>query len=232
MGNRSVTSGRRVVFEFLDLENLRIGDWLRRQHWERFCSLDIPFDPNLVRNFFENMSLGYESIISKVKGTQIVITEDRLSRILGVPKEGKCYLTLDKKEDGLRTVLEKRSVSDLRSFQANQLSLEMRLLHNMVSRIFFLKIGRFDWVTERDIAFIHFLINGDQINLPFLMMSQIKEVAKRQRACLPYTIVFTLIFNEFGVDLNGESSNRLLHTDHYSEKSLHRMGYTKMDGVG
>ena len=179
MGNRSITSGRRVVFEFLDLENLRIGDWLRRQHWERFCSLDIPLYPNLVRNFFENMSLGYESIISMVKGTQIMITEDRLSRILGIPKGGKCFLTLDKKEDGLRIVLENKNVTDLRSLQANQLSLEMRLLHNMVRRIFFPKIGRFDWVTERDIVFMHFLVNGDQINLLFLMMSQITYASKR-----------------------------------------------------
>lgn len=38
------------------------------------------------------------------------------------------------------------------------------------------------------------------MNLPFLMIEQIKEVAKRARACLPYE-VFTLILNEFGVNL-------------------------------
>ena len=107
------------------------------------------------------MSLGYESIIFNVKGTKIVINEDRLSRILGVPKEGKCFLSLDKKGEGLKTILEKKNVTDLRSIQANQLSLEMRLLHNMVSRIFFPKTRRFDWVTERDIAFMHYLVNGE-----------------------------------------------------------------------
>ena len=42
-------------------------------------------------------------------------------------------------------------------------------------------------------------------------------------------MVFTLIFNEFGIDLEGETSKRLLHTDHYTEMSLHRMGYIKKD---
>ena len=32
------------------------------------------------------------------------------------------------------------------------------------------------------------------------------------------------------MDLNGKTSKKLLHIDHYSEKSLHRMGYTKRDG--
>ena len=91
MENRSVTSGRKVDFNFLDREQLRIGGWLRRQHWKRFSLLDLPYYPSLIRMFFENMRLGHDSISSTVKDTLIVLTEDRLSRILGIPKEGKCF---------------------------------------------------------------------------------------------------------------------------------------------
>ena len=53
-------------------------------------------------------------------------------------------LTLNRKSDGIKAVLERSSVSSSTSLQANKLSFEMRLLHNMVSRIFFPKTGRFD----------------------------------------------------------------------------------------
>ena len=77
---------------------------------------------------------------------------------------------------------------------------------------------------------MYFLIEEIQINLSFLMLAQIKEAAKRQRASLPYGMAFILIFSEFGVDLEGENSKRLLYTNYYSENSLHRIGYTKIGG--
>ena len=231
MGNRSVTSGRKVDLDFLDRENFKIGDWIRRQHWERFCNLNVPYYPSLVRNFFENMTLGHESIVSTVKDVLIVINEDKLSQLLTIPKTGKCFMTLGKKEEALKAILGKERVSDLRSLQAGQLKLEMRLLHNIVSQIFFPKTGRFDWVNEKEIAFMYHLIEGNQINLPYLMLTQMKEAAKGKRACLPYGMVFTLIFNDFGVSLEGEIAKKLLHTDTYNEKSLLRMGYIKKDNV-
>ena len=109
----------------------------------------------------------------------MVVNEDRLSRILAVPKEGKCFMTLSRKVDGLKVILERRNVTSLKNLQANLLSMEMRLLHNIVSRIFFPKTGRFDWVNEKDTAFMYFLIRGEQINLPYLMLTQIKDAARK-----------------------------------------------------
>ena len=100
----------------------------------------------------------------------------------------------------------------------------------MVGRVFFPKIRRFDWVTEKDIAFIYYLSKNQPINLSYLMINQIKEAARKVRACLPYGMVFILIFEEFRVDCTGEDTKRLLHTNRYTERTLHRMGNHKMDG--
>lgn len=100
----------------------------------------------------------------------------------------------------------------------------------MVNHIFLSKIERFDWVTERDIAFMHHLIEGHSISLPFLMLSQINEAGRKQQACLPYGMIFTLVFEKFGVDCTSEDAKKLLHTDRYKERSLHQMGYQKVDG--
>lgn len=42
-------------------------------------------------------------------------------------------------------------------------------------------------------------------------------------------MVFTLIFQEFGVDCIGEDARMLLHIDRYNKRSLHWMGYQKVD---
>lgn len=73
------------------------------------------------------------------------------------------------------------------------------------------------------------LIQGKPTNMPFMMLEQIKEVAKRSR-CSCYGMVFTLIFTEFGDGLEEEDLKRLVHTYYYNDRSLYHIGYRKVDG--
>lgn len=118
------------------------------------------------------------------------------------------FFNLQKKVNGLKVILERDDIKYLRNLQANRLSIEMRLQHNIMSIILFLKIRRFDWVTKKDIAFVYYLMKGKPINLPFFMLSKIKEAIKKSRACLPYRMVFALIFIELGVDNSGEDAKK------------------------
>ena len=113
---------------------------------------------------------------------------------------------------------------------ASALSLEMRLLHNFISRIFIPRTGRFDWVSERDLAFMKKVIKGEPIDLPFIMMNQMKETTRKANTCLPYAMAFTLIFEAAHIDLSEEDSRQLHHTDTYFTKSLNRMGYHLLNG--
>lgn len=61
------------------------------------------------------------------------------------------------------------------------------------------------------------------------MLTLIKEVAKQSRACFPYGMVFTLIFQEFSINCIGEDAKRLRHINRYNEHSLYCMGYFKVD---
>ena len=113
---------------------------------------------------------------------------------------------------------------------ASSLSLKMRLLHNFISRIFIPRIGRFDWVSERDLTFMERVIKGEAINLSYIMISQMKETTRKANTCLPYGMVFTLLFKATNVNLEGEDSRQLHHIDTYSTKSLIRMGYHLSNG--
>ena len=106
----------------------------------------------------------------------------------------------------------------------------MRSLHNFISRIFIPRTERFDWVSEHDLDFMERVIKGEPINLPFIMMNQMKETTRKTNTCLPYRMAFTLIFETAHIDLSGEDSRQLHHTNTYSTKSLNRMGYYLLNG--
>ena len=82
--------------------------------------------------------------------------------------EGNKYLKLDCRTSALRTIFERDNLAEIGSVTVISLLLEMRLLYNFTSRIFIPRIGRFDWVSENDLAFKECIIKGKAINLPLL----------------------------------------------------------------
>ena len=57
-----------------------------------------------------------------------------------------------------------------------------------------------------------------------------KETTRKANTYLPYGMVFILIFEAAHIDLSGEDSRQLHHTDTYTAKSLIRMGYHLSNG--
>ena len=74
------------------------------------------------------------------------------------------------------------------------------------------------------------VIKGEAINLSYIMISQMKETTRKANTCLPYGMVFSLLFEVAHVNLEGEDSRLLHHTDTYSIKSLIRMEYHLLNG--
>ena len=228
MQMRQVMSGRRILFNFLDEIDLHIGDRIEEQGWEDFCSLNVPTYPTLVRRFYENLKIKDDVIESHVRGRKIVLSEELISSLFKMPHVGSKFLELEDKPRALEAI--QGTYSEKGTIIASTLSLEMRLLHNFISRIFIPRSGRFDWVSERDLAFMEKVVNGEPINLPYIMMTQIKETTRKTNTCLPYGMAFTVIFEAAHINLSGEDKREPHHTDTYTAKSLKRMGYIKING--
>ena len=227
MQMRQVMSGRCILFNFLEEIELKLGDNIEDQGWVYFCSLNVPTYPTLVRSFYENLRIRDDCIESQVKGKKIIIFEELLSSLFHMPHNGSKFLELEDKARALEAI--RGTYSSKGNIIANTLSLEMRLLHNFISRIFIPRSGRFDWVSERDLAFMEKIVNGDPINLPYIMINQIKETTRKTNTCLPYGMAFTVIFEAAHINLSGEDKREPHHTDTYTAKSLIRMGYNKVD---
>ena len=107
----------------------------------------------------------------------------------------------------------------------------MRLLHSIISRILFPKMDRFDFILERFLIIMHCIIEEISINLPRMIFSYMCEAVSKSLASLLYGMVLILIFRRFNIEISYDEPKRSLkHTDNYNVRTLHRMGYKKING--
>ena len=104
MQMRQVMSGRRILFNFLEEIELKLGDYIEDQGWVYFCSLNVPTYPTLVRRFYENLKIKDDCIESHVRGKRIVISEELLSSLFQMPHTGSKFLELEDKGRALEAI--------------------------------------------------------------------------------------------------------------------------------
>ena len=108
----------------------------------------------------------------------------------------------------------------------------MRLLHHIVNKIFFLKIGRLDLISQRDMYLMYHIILEKPTNLSEMIMSYMVDHMKRKIGSLPYGMLLTEIFEDAQIEVSNEVFQKLLHSDPYNKNSLKRMDYVKIEDNG
>ena len=167
---------------------------------------------------------------STVKGIDICLDSSILGEILHLPSEGYSYMELPVKEEGISVILRETYSGSLNKLEAKILSIEMRILHQMVTKLFFPRSGRHDLLSSRDVCIMFHVITQTPLNLPALMIEAMRETLNRSKAHLPYGMALTRVFRRFGVSCEGEAPTKLSHVDTFNQHSLHRMGITKTVG--
>lgn len=161
-----------------------------------------------MREFYENLRRISRGITSSVKKIEITLTNMTLGQIIGVPFQDIMLERLAKRKTG-KYVLDRDDVDGIGNLIAGTLSIDMRLLHHIIKRVFIPKTGWFDFVFERELALMYHLIHGTSMNLPRLMLILMREAAKKVKVCLPYGIVLTHVFETFSVSLQEKSFKKL-----------------------
>ena len=133
------------------------------------------------------------------------------------------------KEERINVILRRTFTESLNRLEAKILSVEMRLLHHMVTKLFVPRSGRHDLLSGRDICIMYHVITQTPLNLLALMFEAVRETLNRSKAHLPYGMALTLVFRRFGVSFEGEIVVRLSHSDTINCHTLHGMGFSKTD---
>ena len=98
----------------------------------------------MVRNFYLNLSYGNGIVRSTVKGIDICIDPVLLGEILHLPYEGYSNMELPVKEEGINVILGGTYSGSLNKLEAKILSIEIRILHQLVTKLFFPRSDRHD----------------------------------------------------------------------------------------
>lgn len=107
----------------------------------------------------------------------------------------------------------------------NQLTVEARIIHNMIHYCILPRIGSHSHVSYFDVFLMWCILNGEKIDLAHHIIHHMHDCTKR-KGVLPYGMLLTAIFEFFGVPLDDKTNVVAPKpTDVYSEATLRRIGF-------
>ena len=144
---------------------------MKGMSWGHLCNLDVPCFPILIKKFYNTLAIGENGLYAVVRRVTIKITEEILGNVLHMSISGLVDIGLEDKEGTVNMIIRKNARYTNRELLANQLSVEMRLLHSFVTHILFPKINRFNFISDRDLAIMKYIMELRSVNMPRLMMN-------------------------------------------------------------
>ena len=109
--------------------------------------------------------------------------------------------------------------------KANELPLELRLVHHFICHIFIHKGGKFEYVSNKELFFLQAYMTEAKVDLANYILKLILKASKT-KARLPYEIFLTKVFKHFKINLSSEKSRTPDSiSDEYSSRTLARMRY-------
>ena len=135
LSDRKVETGKNVDFRFFEKEGFSFGSKIKNQGWKFYYSFKEVTYVDLVREFYLNLCYGNGTVTSTVKGIDICLDPIILGEILYLPCEGYSNMKLPVKEEGINVILGGTYSGSLNKLEAKILSIEMRILHQLVTKL-------------------------------------------------------------------------------------------------
>ena len=155
------------------------------------CNLDVPYFSALIKEFYNTLAIGENGLYAVIRKVTIKITEEILGHVLHMSISGLVDIGLEDKDGIVKMIIGENAKYTNGELLAKQLSVEMRLLHSFVTHILFPKIGRFDFISDRDLGIMKYINEQKSVNIPRLMMNYMWDIATKRHSSLPYDMVLT-----------------------------------------
>ena len=138
LSTKKISIGRNIDFDFLVEEGFTFGQNIKTLGWNYFYLLDKPTYPDLVKEFYMNLSLEDSGILSIVKNTLIQVNPDILHDELKISVVEHSNIVPSRKES-LIVIMENENIDTEKDYFIRYFTPQMRLLHHIVNKIFFFK---------------------------------------------------------------------------------------------
>ena len=205
--------------------------------WLPVVTISEPVFPTLVWAFYSRATYGVGGpVLSIVRGVEIRLSPERISRILDIPSVGLCvyeakaWPTVSGFEP--REVVQRLcGLTDPQGMgkpSAHSLTVTSRVLHHMICSILLPRGGHRDEVSYLEAFIVDSILIGRRIHVRYLMMMHMISCVESSTLVLPYDRFFTRAFKDVGVDLSRETNFEAPTTyGTYDEQSLGRMKFEK-----
>ena len=109
--------------------------------------MDKPTYPDLIKEFYINLGLGDSGLFPIIKNTLIQVNSNTLHEELKIPLVAHSD-TVPSRKVCLIVIMKNENLDFEKDYLFRDFTPQMRLLHHVVNKIFFLKVGRFDFVGQ------------------------------------------------------------------------------------
>ncbi|KAL2497333.1 Uncharacterized protein Adt_22883 [Abeliophyllum distichum] len=189
-----------------NIENIFIG--MGRVH---ILNLNDKVYPSIVKDLYTKMTFSFGTgITCLVRNKRIKITQELIHSIL--------YL-----EDGVFVSIPPKKIPHIEEYNlvevcchitrkhfetavhlsTNQLTLPCRVLHNIIAYIIVPRKGHHDEVNHYDFFLLDSILIERKLNFPYIMLQHMNSVLSGTRPkALPYGMIFTKVFEHFGVSVH------------------------------
>ncbi|WCJ24709.1 hypothetical protein M5689_006646 [Euphorbia peplus] len=204
---KKVSESRVFTSRFLDDEvksTEPISKWLSAQNWNSFVSLDELIYPKLVTEFYQNLHFfsNEEDVIhSEVGEVEIEVSRASISQAIGIDDEG-IIIGDDGSAEGFNEANWARPDLSVKETNATWLTQHQRWAHYLTTNVFLPKAGGVNGVSNRERVFMWHLVNEKKINLPAMLIRQMKNVSVV--SALAYGSLLTRLFEAASVVVSGE----------------------------
>ncbi|KEH17462.1 hypothetical protein MTR_0014s0490 [Medicago truncatula] len=212
MANRPISRSKYFDFESLKKKGWNLKKLTDPQGWSSFVSTQCQTFPDLVKEFYANMTVKEHNeekfLESTVKGVRIQVSHNLLSDILKIPNEGnELYNSWFSSVGVTREQLFEEYIKPNHDINSTNLEDTPKILHNMIRHTLLPRCGSFEVITDTDLCIIYHLITKTKLNLCFVMLQHMMDQCysfKQKVAGLPYGMHLTPIFEAAGISLGKE----------------------------
>ncbi|GAU35636.1 hypothetical protein TSUD_394760 [Trifolium subterraneum] len=212
---RPIAAERFFNLQALERHKLDLKYYTDYQGWSHFLQIKETYYPRLVQAFFYQAHCDNDTntIRSIVKGIEIVLDVEFIAKFFKLPTDGlKAYgsnwysqtnVTIDEVRESLF-----KPTTPKDQFTTPHLKLLPKIFNIISKGNIMPRQGKYDALGGNDLMVIHHLFERKRLNLPFIIIKFMMEVANwnNKKLCVSYGMVLTQIFKHFEVSLKGETA--------------------------
>ena len=200
---------------------------------EKFLQLQGIYYPNLLRVFYANARENNGTVVSRVKGVNIILDNTVWTTVAGFQIGGeKSHVgsaNLRKMEIYKSLLRNPSSAKKCNFYKTGGMKRDDRVMAFIIGWILAPRAGNHGQLLTEDIFLMHAINSRVKINWSALVCDTIIKTTKLQMYPLPYALFLSRVFEYYNLDLVDEVFVSITHSSLIELNALHHMGFVFND---